>query len=229
MRRHVHEHLSAEEEERLSDLFNRLDINNDGRIDVKDLSEGLHKLNVPVHSGHVKHIIDKHDTDDDGELDFNDFVKYVLEHEKKLKVSFSSVDHNKDGFIDKEEIMHMFRELGVHISSTEAENLLKKMDKDETLLINWEEWRDHLLFHPYSDLVDIAHFWRHASFMRKLIIDVGDDTVIPDDFTPEEIVSGVFGAIWWRVPAVGHSPVPSQLHSTASRSCSWCTARSIGT
>ena len=36
------------------------------------------------------------------------------------------------------------------------------MDKDDTLLINWNEWRDYLLMHPSSDITEIVHFWRHA-------------------------------------------------------------------
>lgn len=37
----------SEEEERLGSLFNQLDQNGDGRIDARDLSEGLKRLNFP--------------------------------------------------------------------------------------------------------------------------------------------------------------------------------------
>lgn len=37
----------SEEEERLGSLFNQLDANGDGRIDARDLSEGLKRLNLP--------------------------------------------------------------------------------------------------------------------------------------------------------------------------------------
>lgn len=40
-------HLNADEEKRLSSLFNRLDVNHDGRIDVHDLSKALQKLRIP--------------------------------------------------------------------------------------------------------------------------------------------------------------------------------------
>lgn len=47
---HAYE-ATSDEEERLGALFNQLDADGDGRIDVHDLSEGLKKLNVPFVPG----------------------------------------------------------------------------------------------------------------------------------------------------------------------------------
>jgi solute carrier family 25 phosphate transporter 23/24/25/41 len=41
--------------------------------------------------------MDKYDTDGDGHVNFEDFVRYVTEHEKALKLSFESLDHKRDG------------------------------------------------------------------------------------------------------------------------------------
>ena len=38
-----------------------------------------------------------------------------------------------------------------------------RMDKDETLKINYDEFREYLLLHPSSNIWDIVHYWRHAS------------------------------------------------------------------
>ncbi|XP_018022017.1 uncharacterized protein LOC108678173 isoform X1 [Hyalella azteca] len=64
-----------------------------------------------------------------------------------------------------------------------------QMDKDGTLEISFDEWRDYLLFHPSANLRDIILYWRHATNL-----DVGEDLSIPDDFSAEEWVSGK----WWR-------------------------------
>ena len=37
------------------------------------------------------------------------------------------------------------------------------MDKDGTLEIDFDEWRDYLLFHPGTELRDIIQYWRHAT------------------------------------------------------------------
>ncbi|KAF2359649.1 Mitochondrial substrate/solute carrier [Trinorchestia longiramus] len=63
------------------------------------------------------------------------------------------------------------------------------MDKDGTLEISFDEWRDYLLFHPSANLQDIILYWRHATNL-----DIGEDLSVPDDFSAEEWVSGK----WWR-------------------------------
>ncbi|KAK4305405.1 hypothetical protein Pmani_022695 [Petrolisthes manimaculis] len=67
--------------------------------------------------------------------------------------------------------------------------ICSKMDKDGTLDISFDEWRDYLLFHPSANLHDIILYWRHATNL-----DVGEDLAVPDDFSLEEWLSGK----WWR-------------------------------
>lgn len=38
-----------------------------------------------------------------------------------------------------------------------------RMDKDGSLEISFNEWRDFLLFHPTTDLRDIMQYWRHST------------------------------------------------------------------
>ena len=38
-----------------------------------------------------------------------------------------------------------------------------RMDKDGTLKIDWEEWRNYLLLSATANLHDMLHYWRHAS------------------------------------------------------------------
>lgn len=48
-----------------------------------------------------------------------------------------------------------------------------RMDKDGTLDISFDEWRDYLLFHPSANLHDIILYWRHATVSAQLIISLG--------------------------------------------------------
>jgi len=41
--------------------------------------------------------MDKYDQDKDGHINLKEFVYYLSEHEKALRLSFDSLDHNKDG------------------------------------------------------------------------------------------------------------------------------------
>ena len=47
-------HLSKEDEKRLKGLFKQLDRNQDGRIDIDDLSATLKSSNIPSVADHTK-------------------------------------------------------------------------------------------------------------------------------------------------------------------------------
>ena len=47
-------HLSNEETQRMSELFNKLDINKDGKIDITDLSKSLQQMDVWQVPGHAQ-------------------------------------------------------------------------------------------------------------------------------------------------------------------------------
>ena len=44
---HYSYELPSDEEDRLSELFEQLDVNGDGRIDIRELSQSLHMHGVP--------------------------------------------------------------------------------------------------------------------------------------------------------------------------------------
>ncbi|KAJ8300124.1 hypothetical protein KUTeg_021643 [Tegillarca granosa] len=183
------ETMTPEEEKSLRKLFEKLDVNKDGKVDMDDLNKALHDMQVPQLPGHAKEFFKAHDSDHDGRIDFHEFVDYVREHEKRLREFFHTLDTNQDGSIDAGEIQESFRKLGVNVDRTEAERLLQRMDKDGTLKIDWTEWRDYLILSPTQNIHDILHYWRHAT-----IIDIGENAIVPDDFTEEEMQTGM----WWR-------------------------------
>ena len=85
-------------------------------------------------------IVKAGDKDLDGQLDFEEFVHYLQDHEKKLRLVFKSLDKKNDGRIDAQEIVQSLRDLGVKISEQQAEKILKSMDKNGTMTIDWNEW-----------------------------------------------------------------------------------------
>uniref|UniRef100_A0A8C7MQW2 Solute carrier family 25 member 25 n=2 Tax=Oncorhynchus TaxID=8016 RepID=A0A8C7MQW2_ONCKI len=146
-------------------------------------------------------IVKAGDKDLDGQLDFEEFVHYLRDHEKKLRLVFKSLDKKNDGHIDSQEIMQSLRDLGVNISEQQAEKILKRirkglvwapimyMDKNGTMTIDWNEWRDYHLLHPADNIPEIILYWKHST-----IFDVGESLMVPDEFTAEEKKTGM----WWR-------------------------------
>ncbi|KAK9306819.1 hypothetical protein QLX08_002701 [Tetragonisca angustula] len=183
---YLHE-LPAEDEKRFEMIFQKLDLDGNGRIDVKDLSKALR--NVGVDKYYAEKFLASSDSTKSGDITLAEFIHYVREHEKNLRLQFSHLDKNKDGKIDLEELIKAFEELGIKMDYNEAKKLLQRMDKDGSLTISFNEWRDFLLYAPSTDLLGLIEYWHHTNYM-----DIGEDIGVPEDFTTGEMVSGM----WWR-------------------------------
>nr|XP_031826468.1 calcium-binding mitochondrial carrier protein SCaMC-2 isoform X1 [Nomia melanderi] len=183
---YLHE-LPAEDEKRLEKIFQKLDLDGNGKIDVKDLSKALREVGVDKY--YAEKFLARSDSTKSGDISLAEFIHYVREHEKNLRLQFSHLDKNKDGKIDLEELIKSFEELGIKMDFDEAKKLLQRMDKDGSLTISFNEWRDFLLYAPSSDLLGLIEYWHHTNYM-----DIGEDIGVPEDFTTTEMVSGM----WWR-------------------------------
>lgn len=40
--------------------------------------------------------------------------------------------------------------------------MLLRIDKDGTMTIDWNEWRDHFLFNPLSNMEEVARYWKRS-------------------------------------------------------------------
>uniref|UniRef100_A0A8C9WJD9 Solute carrier family 25 member 24 n=1 Tax=Scleropages formosus TaxID=113540 RepID=A0A8C9WJD9_SCLFO len=171
----------------VAELFEKLDVNRDGKVDIAELRAGLAAMGIAF--GSVEKIVSSGDTDKDEGLSFAEFSKYLKEHEKKLRLTFKSLDKNNDGTIDSMEIKQSLADLGVNITQEEAEKILKSIDVDGTMTVDWNEWQQHFLFNPVDNLQDIIRYWKHST-----VLDIGDSLTIPDEFTEEEKTTG----LWWK-------------------------------
>jgi len=45
----------------------------------------------------IQEILSRADDDENLSIDFGEFVRYMEEHERKLRLAFSDLDKNKDG------------------------------------------------------------------------------------------------------------------------------------
>ncbi|XP_029106274.1 calcium-binding mitochondrial carrier protein SCaMC-3-like isoform X2 [Scleropages formosus] len=121
---------------------------------------------------------------------------------------FRSLDRNNDGHIDLAEIQQSLHNLGVDVSSEQAARILQSMDKDGTMTVDWNEWRDHFLLNPLHNMEDIVHFWKHS-----LMFDIGEHLTVPDEFSERERRSGVVwrqlmaGAMAGAVSRTGTAPL----------------------
>lgn len=190
-----------DERRRFEELFGRLDANKDGTIDVKELTAAL-RGGGNAHS-HAKKMLHRADDDEDAQIDFAEFVKYMRSHEQNLRLAFSSLDKNKDGKIEAEEVQSALQALGFQISLNEARSLTAKLDKNKDLGIDWAEWRDFFNLYPSDNLRDMFDIW-----LDRPMIDIGEQLTCPPEFESKRGVSwrhlvagGIAGSISRTVTA----------------------------
>ncbi|XP_033969446.1 calcium-binding mitochondrial carrier protein SCaMC-3b isoform X1 [Trematomus bernacchii] len=215
------EPLDPGREGRYAELFSQLDLNKDGRVDISELKTGLAARGLQ--RGEAEEIVLESDNNRDGLLDFHEFSQYLWAHERRLWLLFNSLDRNKDGRIDVGEIQHSLHRLGVEVSMEQASRILQSMDRDGTMTINWNEWRDHFLFNPFHNMEEIVHYWKHSH-----MYDIGEHLTVPDEFSEKERRSGlvwrqlVAGAMAGAVSRTGTAPLDRlkvylQVHGSTSR------------
>lgn len=180
-----------EREKRWAELFDQMDLNKDGRIDIRELRAGLAGRGLSSRS--LERLVEAGDTNQDGVLDFEEFTQYLRAHEKQLKLMFRSLDRNNDGQIDAAEIQHSLHSIGVNISLEDATRILLSMDRDGTMTIDWNEWRDYFLFNPLTNMEEVARYWK-----RSMMLDIGEQLTVPDEFSEEEKKSGY---VWRQLMA----------------------------
>ncbi|PAV57001.1 hypothetical protein WR25_01858 [Diploscapter pachys] len=189
--------LTAEKEKRLRALYDRLDIDQDGTIDIRDLQDSLRKENphIPVSKiPELLKLINKKAGRDpqasDQKVSFGEFLDYAVEHEQRLEAAFQELDHNKDGLVDVGEIRKYYTEQGIPMDENKARAIVRKMSNEsDSSHVDLQEFQNFMILYPSTDLKNIADFWRH-----NLVIDIGEDSQVPEDFSAHEMQSG----IWWR-------------------------------
>lgn len=81
------------------------------------------------------------DINHDGQITYDEFVKFCKETERSLWNLFQSIDRDHNGNLDKSELSQAFERAGVSVSNARLDRFFGYIDKDHDGKINFPEWR----------------------------------------------------------------------------------------
>ncbi|XP_037131128.1 solute carrier family 25 member 24, like isoform X1 [Syngnathus acus] len=176
-------------------LFVKLDRNRDGFISLAELHSEMSSHGISVADAKVQNVINSYDNDNNGRLDYDEFLSYMMDRERKWKICFEHhLDKNKSGQIDQEDIVCLFKEIGVVISKAHANKVIQMMDTDGSMTVDWEEFLQYVILKPVDDIGELVSSWKHS-----LVFDVGESRALVAMDFPEES-SGISA---WRKFVLG--------------------------
>ncbi|XP_070295661.1 solute carrier family 25 member 24, like [Salvelinus sp. IW2-2015] len=161
-------------------LFVKLDKNNDGSISVEELHNEMKKTGIMAADQKAQTVVNNYDRNKDGRLDYEEFLSYMRDREKKWRIHFMALDKNKCGVIGQEEIIDLFKELGVNISKPNAKRIIQMMDGDSSMTVDWGEFLQHVILNPAENLGELVTSWKHT-----LVFDVGESRTMPLELPPD--------------------------------------------
>ncbi|XP_008587319.1 PREDICTED: calcineurin subunit B type 2 isoform X1 [Galeopterus variegatus] len=140
-------HFDHDEIRRLGKSFKKLDVDHSGSLSVEEITSLPELQNNPL----VRRVIDVFDTDGNGEVDFEEFIRGASQlsvrgdQEQKLRFAFSIYDMDRDGYISNGELFQVLKMMvGDNIRDWQLQQLVDRtiitLDKDGDGKISLEEF-----------------------------------------------------------------------------------------
>ncbi|XP_076958221.1 caltractin-like [Bidens hawaiensis] len=128
-----------QEMKRAFDLF---DADGNGTIDDKELSDAMRSLGFEISKAQIDEMIAKVDIDGSGAIDFDEFVYMMTDKicERDLTKAFHILDVDKNGKISISDIKKSAKELGVHLTGTQIESMVKVAGRNDDGEVNLEDF-----------------------------------------------------------------------------------------
>lgn len=121
----------------LKSAFTMFDKNGDQRISESELYDVMNYLGLKTTPKEVKAMIQVVDTNRNGYIDYDEFVKMMtqapvkpLTADEELQKTFEIFDIDRNGYISADEIKRTMQNLGENLTDEEVNNMVKAADKN---------------------------------------------------------------------------------------------------
>ncbi|KAL2185015.1 mitochondrial carrier [Thermothelomyces heterothallicus CBS 203.75] len=195
------EESQNERDRRVEELWKQLDPAGHGELDLKGLQRGLRRIDHPLKNADqmLKTIISIVDTSGDGKIQYEEFRVFVEAAERQLLLLFRSIDRDKDGRLNKDELQSAFRRAGLSVSSRRLSGFFNEIDMNHDGYITFDEWRDFLLFMPNKH--DESPLEAALSFYSSIVtLNSEGDSLVSDETleglgTVGFLIQALFGSL----------------------------------
>lgn len=139
-------------EDELKTIFDFLDKDHSGVLDADELQAGLSILNLNLAGIQIKHILSLIDLNNDGTVDFEEFVRFCQAsslkpkiNKKDILVRLSPYDRDKDGMIDVVDLRVLLGGEGEPLPEEDIDELIRELSVNNDGKINIGEMIDIIL------------------------------------------------------------------------------------
>ncbi|KAJ0721185.1 putative EF-hand domain-containing protein [Helianthus annuus] len=132
-------------EEELEQVFNKFDVNGDGKISSSELGSMMRSLGHEPTENELQIIINE--LDGDGFIGLKEFIELntkdigSVELLETLKDAFSVFDVDNNGLITSDELCNVLGSLGEECSVEECRKMIAGVDRDGDGMINFDEFK----------------------------------------------------------------------------------------
>mmetsp|Transcript_13327 Transcript_13327/g.17467 ORF Transcript_13327/g.17467 Transcript_13327/m.17467 type:complete len:165 (+) Transcript_13327:215-709(+) len=120
------------------DMFGIIDEDKSGKITTEEFRNMVAKHIPNASQSEVKTLLSDLDENDDGEVDFDEFLKIIVpvnegrtSNKAKLINAFRSLDKNKTGLISTSELQDILKHFAKKLDRKDRKKLIRAADPDE--------------------------------------------------------------------------------------------------
>uniref|UniRef100_A0A7S3NGR9 EF-hand domain-containing protein n=1 Tax=Euplotes harpa TaxID=151035 RepID=A0A7S3NGR9_9SPIT len=138
--------LTEEQKAELKEAFSLFDKDGDGTITIDELSIVMKSIGQNSSKEAVKEMIGDIDSDDDGEVSFEEFMKLMArkmkegETDEELIEAFKTFDVNNNNYITEQELAEVMERYGEKLPREEIHKMFVEADKTGDGTITFEEF-----------------------------------------------------------------------------------------
>lgn len=154
--------LTAHQEKELREAFDMFDSGTDrlgravfthvrnldhsGRVSRIELKKVLQALKINATDAEVQQLLTQMDSDNSGEIDFNEFKKvmgasfFKRYSQQELQSAFKKFDADNSGYITSHELSYILSRMGRHLSRNEIDAMVKSLDSSGDGKISFDEF-----------------------------------------------------------------------------------------